>query len=700
MADKTAPPSPTGSSPGVLSDPKVEFAKKAVQAIKDTKSADGSAAGEKATDRIARAAGSLGEQAAKVAINEGLARAADVVAPGTGGVAVKAVLQSKPGKILVDKTSKVAGKVVEKSVRWWKWALLIPLGGILVPVVAFVFILMALANLMAGGSRDAEVLDARFFQQTRAVAPPLALGGSSFSGGGAAAPNVPSTAVVSGLPQSSSSGTLLGTVTRTAHAALVEHWIEVLIKGREGEDVVEVVVEITDFEIIWAEEGGIRLTATVTTVREDDEGNVTTEEEEEISEYWYYQAHLQNCHPAALAASVYAAGSVEVDAEECWKLHQIYPLPNGPTTKGWIASALGGAGESWDPPLYDYTQCVVVTGEREICADIFDNLVVGESPDGPTAAYMEALPTVNEVLDEAVASEESSQRFSLLAMSDQQTLGEQDSEDMEDALYILGAESALGDFGQVPITEDGLKYEYEVLTSEGAEQLTWDIFTAWLAWHARQVHVPHHWPPLGQSDLDCSGGAGGISPYGSDYNSEVSPIWEGYAAGAGVYPNMSPTPRGRMWVRHYQSMGSSLSAWAKGDVLGGCITRSMLALLGHIAARKPINVAPLRSGHAPNVAGGDRESLHHRGRGADIGAVDGKGIQYSNTEGYWLWRFLVVLKEQGHLTIEEIGSPWDLPDPINGDGIFVDDDHLDHIHVGVCGARYESISGGATSDSC
>ena len=701
MADKTAPPSPKGSAIAGASDPKVEFAKKAVQAIKDTKSADGSAAGEKAGDRIARTAGALGEQAAKVAINEGLSKGANAIAPGTG-VVVRAALQSKPGKILVDKTSKVTGKVVEKSARWWKWLILILLGGILVLVVAFMFILMALANLMAGGSRDAEVLDARFLQQTRAVAPPAELAGSSFSGGTASAsggstPSISPAASVTSINVSgvaSGSSSVLGAISSAAHTALVEAWVEHLL---EGEGVVE--VEVTDFEIVWSADGGIRLKATVTTEEDDGEGNLVRTEEEVVSEYWYYQTHEQECHPAALAGAFHsAASSVNIDGEKCWKLNEIRSPPGGVTTKNWIKSALGGRGQSWEPLLYDYTQCVAVTGVEEVCADIFDNLVVGESTEGPTAAYIEALPTVKEVLDEATSRRLSPEQSSLLAMSDKQNLEEQDAEDMEDALYILGAESAMGDFGQVPITEDGLKYEYEVLTSEGTEQLTWDIFTAWLAWHDPLVHVPHHWPPPGQSDLDCSSGAGGVTPFGLDYNSAVSPIWAGYAAGAGVYPNMSSTSRGTMWVEHYQSMGSSLSAWARGDVLGGCITRPMLALLGHIAARKPINVAPLRSGHAANVANTNRESLHHRGRAADIQVVGGQGIRYSNTEGYWLWRFLVELKDQGHMTIEEIGSPWDLPNPINGDGVFVDDDHQGHIHVGVCGTRYES--GGATSDSC
>ena len=640
------------------SDPKIAFAMKSVEVIKETKSNAGETAGLDVGEKVARTAGAFSQAATEVVVTEGLAAGAAIVGGAAGATATRAVLSTKPGKAVVGGVGKAVGKTVEVQTRTTTKTIKVVLALMLLAAMAYlaliVFFFLWIAQVFQDGNQTTETLDARTSEQVSVVTPDQFL-----------SPSSPHPA--------------LGKVADAAHDILIELWVEELESERSG----YVLVEVTDpeWEIIWSSGGGIRLTATVTT--EDDEGNRETSDV--VSEYWYYQMQESGCHPALIMSSLYSDINRQVVVgKECWKLNDGGLVPTGPQVRGMLVGALAGQGAAWEPPLYDYVHCVEVTGEKDACEHWFDNLnPEGAATDPPTATWG-VFPTAKQIQDLAATLPPDPD-------ADPDADGEIDVEKLE-------LHSVVGRYGQAPILDTGLHYQYEQLTSEGSQQLAWDTYTAWIVWHNPLEHVPHHYPAIDDLDLGCSKTYSDADPLSGDWDSVESPMWRDYASKQGKA--VESTSRGAAWVEHYLAMGSGLSAWAQGDVLGGCVARPMLALLGHLAARKAIYVSPLRSGHAPNVAGGDRESMHHRGRGADIFTVGGEIMVYDSPEGYWLWRLLVEFKERGRMSIMEIGSPWELVEWVDGDGIFTDDDHEDHIHVGVCGVRYESIANQVESDSC
>ena len=678
----------------------MQFAQLAAQKIGEMRESPPEGSGELG-ERLDEAVEELGEATVRLAIHEGAARTADSVAPGSG-VVVRKALTTEKGEKAVGMVAKPVGKVVgatfRKARRTLRWALVA--GGflLLVAVGAAMALAVWTASLFADTNVEIESAGARVASQTKAVQPEAFFSPS------------PDTAVVySALapaavvpPGLSAGGTLyksnlsqnnlanptredfnpgfasnLASITVAAHARLVNDWVESHL-DTEG------VTDVENIELEILGDGGIRLSGTL--VIDTDDGEQRREVE---SERWYYQAS-RNCHPAVLAAQWFpnpTPSGIAVGSE-CWALdvRDTDPSDEVHQVLGWLVETLDGQGAVWRPPLYDYAQCVEVTREEAVCAQWFENAeggsldvdaafrrcaeVTGEEATcaqwyenaggaaapregGPVAVWLSSLPVA-------------------LRSPDGSLGGEGEGVDLK----LLHSDSKMGRLTLGQIAEDGLHYTYELLVTEGTEALARDLYTTWLVWHEPRAHVPHHHPPPHLPDLECS-----------------ESFAQGQSFGGGT-----ETPRGRAWVEHFTSMGSSLSEGARGDVLGGCATRPLLALLGYAASRKEIVVAPIRTGHTPWVAGTNRESFHHRGRAADISVVRGERVYHPNPQGYWLWRWLVEMMGDGRFGISEIGSPWDVHPDVPGDGIFTDDSHKGHIHVAVCGKRYTHIdSTGAVS---
>ena len=629
-------------------DPKSRFVAESVQKITEL-ATEKREEGETVGDRLERTVGELGESAARVAITEGAAVAVGSVTGGVGGQVTRQVLSTKVGQKAVAAAAKPVGKTAEATFsglrKGWK---------VIAAAAAVVFALFVMGALlilswMAGVSGDANVTaeanNQRASEQVSTVQPDGLLAGGKFRGN-------------------------LAGVTFSAYDTLIMQWVDSLD------------FEVENIEIELRPGGDLWLSAT----RVDNQEQVKTGP-------WFYQTRLRECHPAVVIAAAYpndVQPSEGLIPEKCW----VDAPPVGgmtierPTVMQWIRAATSGKGAEWKPPLYDAAHCAEVTEKPEACASWFETDLRPAGYQQPpargeheSARWLATLPTV-ELID-ALAGE--------LPPTTTTTTAAVQTPDDEEGINLehLEANSKVGDVGQAPIVEDGLLFEFEVLASVGGETLARDMYTAWVVWHNPLVHVPHHQPhPATLPDFGCAGTYIPGHNWGAGYDTVESPMWTTYADGAAL----NPTDRGSAWVAHYKSMGSGMSKWAEGDVLGGCVARPMLALLGYIAARKPISVSPLRSGHTPWVGSGNTESYHHRGLAADIHLVGGEPVHYPNPEPYWLWRFLVHMKHENNaFTINEIGSPWDLPDPVDGDGIWVDAAHTGHIHLGVCGTRYGYI---------
>ena len=118
---------------------------------------------------------------------------------------------------------------------------------------------------------------------------------------------------------------------------------------------------------------------------------------------------------------------------------------------------------------------------------------------------------------------------------------------------------------------------------------------------------------------------------------------------------------------------------AEADVKAGRGDPRVLAVLLALAERFSLaGVGPLISGHSYYVAGTSRPSNHAFGRAVDIGTVEGEPVSPSN--GAARAAVLALASLPAPLRPDELGSPFadlsELP------GLFSDEDHQDHLHLG------------------
>jgi hypothetical protein len=118
---------------------------------------------------------------------------------------------------------------------------------------------------------------------------------------------------------------------------------------------------------------------------------------------------------------------------------------------------------------------------------------------------------------------------------------------------------------------------------------------------------------------------------------------------------------------------------AEADVRAGRVDPRVLAVLLALSERFTLaGVGPFLSGHSYYVAGTNRPSNHSFGRAVDIGAID--GVPVSPANGAARQAALALASLPAPLRPDELGTPFaelsGLP------GLFSDDDHQDHIHLG------------------
>jgi hypothetical protein len=135
-----------------------------------------------------------------------------------------------------------------------------------------------------------------------------------------------------------------------------------------------------------------------------------------------------------------------------------------------------------------------------------------------------------------------------------------------------------------------------------------------------------------------------------------------------------------------------LSDRARGDLLAGRIDPRLEAVLLAAAARAPISVSVLQTGH-PYLTVNGTVSNHSFGRAADIAAVDGAPVSPDNAAAHDLAVALGKLAPEIRPT--EIGSPW----AIDSSAYFSDGDHQDHLHVGFDDPAAVAVAVAATQDA-
>lgn len=160
---------------------------------------------------------------------------------------------------------------------------------------------------------------------------------------------------------------------------------------------------------------------------------------------------------------------------------------------------------------------------------------------------------------------------------------------------------------------------------------------------------------------------------------------EALAAGAGGAAGLLADPR------------VLLSEAAEGDVRAGAVDPRVVALLRALAARHPIAVSVLRSGHSRCVGGGDdpgcHVSEHWHGRGVDVWMVGGRPVDTSNEAARDLVEALLGLS--GPLRPDEVGSPFPQFEAVPG--WFSDSAHADHLHLGYGPAPASAATSRATA---
>lgn len=132
----------------------------------------------------------------------------------------------------------------------------------------------------------------------------------------------------------------------------------------------------------------------------------------------------------------------------------------------------------------------------------------------------------------------------------------------------------------------------------------------------------------------------------------------------------------------------ALDARARRDLEAGRVDPRLSAVLLHAAARGPIAITVLQTGHSYLTVNGT-PSNHSFGRGADIGAVGGAPVDAANPAARELALALGALP--AHLRPTEIGTPWEIDDP----AYFSDADHRDHLHIGFDGMPGAGVEAGS-----
>ena len=154
----------------------------------------------------------------------------------------------------------------------------------------------------------------------------------------------------------------------------------------------------------------------------------------------------------------------------------------------------------------------------------------------------------------------------------------------------------------------------------------------------------------------------------------VAPFELGLTVGGAATPVADPAAA-QAAARVLADPAITLDERARADLVAGRIDARLSALLLEAAARAPIAVTVLQTGHSYYTVHGT-VSNHSFGRGVDIGMVDGVAVSSSNTAARDLALALGQLPEP--LRPTEIGTPWAIAEP----GYFTDGDHHDHLHVG------------------
>jgi hypothetical protein len=119
----------------------------------------------------------------------------------------------------------------------------------------------------------------------------------------------------------------------------------------------------------------------------------------------------------------------------------------------------------------------------------------------------------------------------------------------------------------------------------------------------------------------------------------------------------------------------ALSEPARADLVAGRIDPRLEAVLLQAAARAPIAISVLQTGH-PYLTVDGSVSNHSFGRAVDIATVDGAPVGPGNAAARALALALGALAPEIRPT--EIGSPWAIDEP----EYFTNAAHQDHIHVG------------------
>jgi hypothetical protein len=123
---------------------------------------------------------------------------------------------------------------------------------------------------------------------------------------------------------------------------------------------------------------------------------------------------------------------------------------------------------------------------------------------------------------------------------------------------------------------------------------------------------------------------------------------------------------------------------ARWDVHDGVVQEPVLAELAGLADVVPVAVTCFRRGHPEHVFGTTRRSGHMAGLAVDIWRVgDLPVVQQQPGFTSLLHTVTRQLHESGR--IGNLGSPWAF-DPAGGRS-FTDPVHLDHLHLGITGAR-------------
>jgi hypothetical protein len=128
------------------------------------------------------------------------------------------------------------------------------------------------------------------------------------------------------------------------------------------------------------------------------------------------------------------------------------------------------------------------------------------------------------------------------------------------------------------------------------------------------------------------------------------------------------------------SEGVELPDTATQDLLNGGIDNRVIALVTDLGKEFELSVTVLKTGHAHEVFGTDRQSNHSRGRAVDIWKINGQPVSYwaeqpaeSNPA-----RELMSLALAGGS--DEVGGPWAFS---TADGTtFTNQVHIDHVHIG------------------